>query len=723
MDAATATGPSARRLPAGLLLAAGAYLLLRGLLLHTAFDEVGLWMYEVNPMGTLAEMCIRGIRVPPYLFYDNAAGQVLAGYLTVPAFLLFGPSYFALKIVPFSMGLGTLFLVHALLKDAFGRTAALLGAWLVVFAPTTFFKYSVVCSGNHFENVFFTSIVLFLFYRVHGGAIRPARLLGLGTAAGFAIFVFLGAVIPVGILALMHLGIRGPRRFLRDLAPLAAGFAAGLSPLLVLNAWTAGRGASFLAAKFGGEGAIGSSALVRVPGRIWSYLAEKLPLAADYPGFLGVRGSWLGWAFALALIVAFLAALPSAVGGVRGFLGASSGPSAASERARFEDARLVPMVLYLPLSALAFGLSNLVVYRLDGPLSFSAYRYFLPAFLFGILAIAAVCARGLERGGWRRVGAMALYAAALLPGASNLGLVDWSFSHTGLGFRYDGYDLSKIARALVSTKNRLSQAEIHAFLADFPPLLRARVTRALGFNLAVLQVIEEGGRGPDAIRTARVDLDPLLAAYAERDHAEIARGAGIAARFLQYSSGADLGDLLGLLGRTCEQASAAARPHLPAFLEGVATPNPILPLAGRTATILRESGVLAERALTAFPPEVAPRLANGLARGDGWLCGGLLRRGIPGDVLSVSGALETLPRELRSSFFRGLGAGCADGGEAPGLPRGFPIPDAEKEDFWAGFASRLASVHGPGAEAAISAVQSGWSPAERAEFARAWVER
>jgi hypothetical protein len=709
MTLASDSDPKARRFPLGFVLAVAAYFVTRGLVLHTSFDQVGLWMYEVFPMGTLAELAIRGIHVPPYFFYDNAAGQVLAGYLAVPAFLLLGPSYLALKIVPLLMGLGALLCVHALLRDAFGRTAGLLGAWLFVFAPTTLFKYSVVCSGNHFENVFFTSVVLYLFYRLHRGEITLPKLFLLGASAGFSIFVFLGAVIPVGILAGLHVGIRGPRRGLRDLAGLIPGFFVGLAPLLVLNAWTGGRGAFFLAAKFGEADAVGASSLTRVPSRIASYLAVKLPQAAAYPAFAGVSGTVLSAVFAVALVVATLACVVPAIRGLRGLF-------AGDERSRFEGAKLVPMIAYLPLSALAFGLSNLVVYELDGPLSFSAFRYYLPVLLFGILALAAVCARGFERGGRARAGAAVLFAAALLPGLSNLGIVDWTWANTGHGLRYDGYDLSKVGRTLLAKKNHLTQAQITGFLEGFPPLLRARVTRSLGFNLAVRQVNQEGERGPAAIRAARIDLDPLLAPYDVADRAEIARGAGIAARFLQFSSRAELSDLLGLLARSSEQPSASAQPCLQAFLQGAATPNPSLPLVTSTAGILAENGALAARGLEAGRPR---ELAQGIARGDGFLCGGLLRRGIASDARSVAAALRNLPAEVRPSFFRGLGAGCAEGREEPGLPEGFAIPPEGRAEFWRGFAETLRDIHGEGAQRVASRVAAGWSFEDRADLERA----
>jgi hypothetical protein len=711
-----ATGSPGRRRPSlGLALAACAYLALRGLILYTAFDEVGLWMYEIHPMGTIAELTLRGIRVPAYLFYDNAAGQVLGGYLAVPAFLLLGPTYLALKLVPLLMGLATLFLVHAILRDAFGRTAGLLGAWLVALGPTTMVKYSMVCSGNHFENVFFVSVVLWLFYRLHGGEITARGLFLLALAAGFAVFVFLGAVIPVGVLAAMHLGIRGWRRTAGDLAALAGGFVLGLSPLLLLNAWTGGRGVFYLAAKFGETDSVGSSSLARVPARIATYVGQKLPASAAFPSFAGIDGSVLDKVFAAAIVAAFLAGLPSALRGIGALLGGLvRGGDRGAERERFERAKLVPMLLYLPLSALAFGASNLVVYDLGGnPLAFSAYRYFLPVFLFGILCLAAVAARGLERSGLARTAAGALFAAALLPGLSNFAVVDWRFSSTGVGARYDGYDLSKVARVLLSTRNQLTFEQIRAFLDSFPPLLRARVARSIGYNLAVRQVIDARGKGAAGVREGRIDLEGLVAAYDPRDRAELARGAGIAARFLQVSTSARLEDLLGLVVRTCEGTPGSVQALLPAFLEGVAMTNPTLPLVTRARGILGETGALIRDASAGgFPREIA----EGLARGDGLLCGGLLRRGIPEDAASVAAVGAGLPIELRPSFYRGLGAGCAEGGEAPDLPARLEVPDIERTEFWAGFAGMLRAIHGASARELASRVGAGWSAEDRASL-------
>jgi hypothetical protein len=197
---------------------------------------------------------------------------------------------------------------------------------------------------------------------------------------------------------------------------------------------------------------------------------------------------------------------------------------------------------------------------------------------------------------------------------------------------------------------------------------------------------------------------------------EIPRGAGIAARFLQFSARANLAELLGFLSRTCEHASPAAAPLLPALLEGAAMPNPSLPLVTRTATILRETGTLAVRGLERGLPREIPQ---GLARGQGFLCGGLLRRGIPSDVRCVSTALHDLPTELHASFWRGLGAGCAEGREEPDLPKSFEIAGEGRAEFFAGFAQMLRAIHGEDAPRVAASLGKKLSSAERSELERA----
>src|SRR5204862_2937672 len=118
-------------------------------------------------------------------------------------------------------------------------------------------------------------------------------------------------------------------------------------------------------------------------------------------------------------------------------------------------------------------------------------------------------------------------------GLSSFALVDWSYAHAHLGSYYEGYDLPKVARGLLSLRNGLTHDERVARLEGFPPIIRQRVTRALGFNLGTLQIGKRRAAAraigtPDAWS---VDVAALVAPYPENLRAEIARGVGIALRF------------------------------------------------------------------------------------------------------------------------------------------------------------------------------------------------
>src|SRR5439155_17497670 len=126
------------------------------------------------------------------------------------------------------------------------------GALLFALPPLTLLRYSVVCSGNHFENLFFTMLALVCTYRWLAGKRKRGALLLAGFTWGLALFVFLGALIPVGILLGMYLGLTGWKRAAREAWPAVLGFVLGFAPLVVINAWTSGRGLGFLSAKFGG---------------------------------------------------------------------------------------------------------------------------------------------------------------------------------------------------------------------------------------------------------------------------------------------------------------------------------------------------------------------------------------------------------------------------------------------------------------------------------------
>src|SRR5262245_4770468 len=73
-----------------LVCAAFLYVLLRGLILFTAFDATALPVYEIYPMGTMAKLVLEGVWPPLSLYYDNAGGQIVTGFIAVPFYAAFG---------------------------------------------------------------------------------------------------------------------------------------------------------------------------------------------------------------------------------------------------------------------------------------------------------------------------------------------------------------------------------------------------------------------------------------------------------------------------------------------------------------------------------------------------------------------------------------------------------------------------------------------------------
>jgi hypothetical protein len=431
----------------------------------------------------------------------------------------------------------------------------------------------------------------------------------------------------------------------------------------------------------------------------------------------GLSREALGGLYLAAFTLAYLACLPGAFGGVLGLLRGALRP----EKARFESVRLVPIVLVLPLSALAFGMSNFKILVYAPPLEVAGYRYFLPLLLFAILAIAVVADRWWERGGVARVGAVLVYAPALLGGLTSLAIVDWTIARPNLGAYYDGYDLSKLARGLLSTRNALEPAEIRSRLQSFPPAVRGKVTRAIGFNLGVFLIEKKGLAG--ALESV---VPEILDTYPASAREDLACGVGIAARFHVAISGAGEGELLDGLDRSWgvwpESASGGAdeagdAAERLALVRGACLRNPTLPLAEQTRSILESTHALLVRRGAS---DSADSLDLAFASGQGHLCGRLARRGIPADLASVRDEarriLELSPA-YAGSFWEGVGAGWVEERE-PAEPfdvlRGIPGFDADRAASGAG--RSVARVHREATEAAARAWRDSIAPAERPEF-------
>jgi hypothetical protein len=672
------------RAPLGLAAAVALYLLLRGLVLYTAFDQTALEMYELYPMGTIPKVLMERGPVPLHFYYDNAAGQILTGLLALPFYLLLGAHYLALKLVPLTIGLGALVLVWLFLDRNFSRAAANAGALLFALGPTTTLaKYSMMASGNHFENLAFTMLVLVCFYRLH--ALPPERrtgwLLATGVIAGFSVFVFLGALLPVGMLALFHLGVRGWRCFARDLTRLVPAFLLGISPLLYLNLVTGGRGLFFLQTRFGEEKKRSSGVLERAQ----DFLFEHLPKASFFDSFLGLPSRLANLLFLAAFAVAWLAAAIPSLTGAFGLLRGSVGdtPTPERERRRFHSARLVPLFFLLPLTALAYGTSDLILGRYQPPVEVGGYRYFLPTLLSATLLIAIHFGHSRDAfSSWgRRLGTLVL-GLALFTGLWNFSFVDFEGKTPNLGVRYAGHNFVQSARGLLSPKNGLDDEGVRRIADAFRPLLRRRIYSGIGFFKANQQWNQRKKRGRE--KEDYLDLDLLLDGWPVDVHVEMLRGAGAFTCCFERMIPENRGLTLGLLSRLAEGGD----PRAVLVAEGASTNKEYPQVFHYTPRLLEET----RATLRACPPNLQPAYA----RGSGILCGRLLRREIPAEVALVEDYARSLPPALSGELLRGMGIGLADGGDEPALPDSALalVPLVRRGELLSGYASRLVEVYG-----------------------------
>jgi hypothetical protein len=576
-------------------------------------------MFELYPMGTMAELKLRGVHFPLRFYYDNAAGQLVMGHAAIPLYWMFGSTYFVLKLLPTLLGLVTLVFLWSLLDRHFSRLTANIGALLFALAPSTLVRYSVVCSGNHFENLLFTTIFLWCFYRHHGLLRTRWSLFWAAFSAGFALFVFLGVLIPIGICAGMHVGLRGLKRTLVDAPVALMGFVIGIAPLVLVNYATSGRGLGFLSAKFTEEGA--RAADVSTWDRIGDFLGNGLLESGMFEPELGLTRAEWGVVFVVLFAIAYVLSLPAVIAGIAGLLRGTflGGTTASGEDSAFERVKLVPFVLYVPLAALAFGIAN---FRLRGyvhPMEAGGYRYYLPTLLFALILLAVWIARAWEKRGVARVGSFVLGTGAFACCVTSLGLVDWTFSNVGSGLHYNGYNFAQLARGLVGGRNAVAREEIIGRVSQWPSAVREPVIRALGFNLG----IGASPRTKEALLATdwSMDLEEVTRPFPEDWRLLMANGAGTAIRFRTRMNDMT-GELPNMLrhirpvdGALAEEAVAGS-----AF-------TTVPPTLGREVfdTFTENLSLL-----TMDTPHV-----EAFARGHGMYCGRLKSRGIPREVAFV----------------------------------------------------------------------------------------
>jgi len=315
--------------------------------------------------------------------------------------------------------------------------------------------------------------------------------------------------------------------------------------------------------------------------RVGDFLGPSLARSGVFEPFAGLSRELLTALFLAAFALAYLASLPSTGASLVQFARALFGaaPSIPEESRRFESARLLPFVLYVPLAALAYGVSN---FRLGGhtpPVEIAGYRYFLPTLLFALVLVAVWADRWIARGGAAKYAGFALLSAAAIPCASSLGIVDWTFRATNVGAKLDGYNLAQVARALLSTRNAVPHDEIVARIEALPADVKPRVILAVGFNLGVQTAEKSLSRG------GSLDLAEFLKAWPMAWHDALTTGLGNGLRWQARIRGASIDAAID----DARRVTNASPTQRIALESGLARPGVSLPMPWDTSAVVREN--------------------------------------------------------------------------------------------------------------------------------------
>ena len=212
------------------------FILIRLAVLFTSIDE--LYNSEDLAMGVAAKEAVKGASLPlfEYQYLNYSGGTLAVGLMAAPFFLLFGPNYLALKLVPLLFSAAALAVFFLLAYEFFSRRTAIIAGLLYIFSSLSWCGYNFYL-GFHGESLFFVFLAVYLFYKIifqnKSGA---GYYLFFGLTCGFGLYfsyTFLIALAAIGIIWL----IQRPRLFLeRGFYVCLAAFLLGFSPWFFYNA-------------------------------------------------------------------------------------------------------------------------------------------------------------------------------------------------------------------------------------------------------------------------------------------------------------------------------------------------------------------------------------------------------------------------------------------------------------------------------------------------------
>ena len=189
-------------------------------------------------LGALPKELLEGLRLP---FLDYAAvhyhgGTLVYGLCTVPLFLLFGKSVFALRLTALLFQYGAFLTWYLFMKRFFGKRPALYTALLYLCSPPWLTLFSMFANGSHTESLLFTALGLLLLYKILYEKTHQQRdSILLGLVCGFGTYFTYGIL--VSTLSFILFWVYEDRSLFkkREFRLFCLFFVIGFSPWIVYN--------------------------------------------------------------------------------------------------------------------------------------------------------------------------------------------------------------------------------------------------------------------------------------------------------------------------------------------------------------------------------------------------------------------------------------------------------------------------------------------------------
>lgn len=363
--------------------------------------------------GTIAKEILSGLKTAFSNYQADAysGGSLVTGAFGAVFFKCFGPSLFALKLVPLLFSLLTVLSTYLFLTRFWGSRTALFALALLACAPPHFVRLCLLAMGFHSEGLLGIVWILYWTFKI-AEVQNPKRIdyFILGVLGGFS-FWFTPITGVVWISSFLILCAAKRHRENRGAFFLILGLFLGLVPVMAYNLSHNGLGLKFLIRSF----AFSAQTAPSVP-KLFSLLFQGLPFSL---GFGSVGQRWGGLVNHLYLWTAFVTIL-----------------LAMNLKAR--SPRTAPIVLP---GLFFFALYWISDFSLLVTGSYIDYRYFVFFHYLLILTVAIACGRV----SWGKYPFLVLLLAGIWGQASL-----WFKEPWGRALEYRGYSYYQMGWAMQS---------------------------------------------------------------------------------------------------------------------------------------------------------------------------------------------------------------------------------------------------------------------------------